>query len=144
MIGDVVLAGASAHFTAAYGMIGLTADGSLSWTLPRLVGLRRAQELLLTNRRVGAEEAAAMGLITRVVPDDALLDEAQEAARKLAAGPTRTLGAQRALLWDSTDAPLEAQLDRELRSMVATADTADHREGVAAFTARRAPAFTGE
>lgn len=143
MIGDVVLAAASAHFATAYGMIGLTADGGLSWTLPRLIGLRRAQELLLTNRRVAADEAAAIGLVTRTVADDDLLAEAREVARKLAAGPTRTLGAQRALLWDSADAALEAQLDRELRSMVTASATADHREGLAAFAARRAPTFTG-
>src|ERR1700739_2464725 len=69
VLGDIALAAPAAHFTVAYTGIGLTPDGGSSWLLPRLVGQRRAQELMLTNRRVGAEEAAGMGLVTRVAQD---------------------------------------------------------------------------
>ena len=72
LAGDITLAAKSAHFTAAYGALGLTPDGGMTWSLPRLVGYRRAQEIILSNRRVSAEEAAAIGLVTRVVADDAL------------------------------------------------------------------------
>jgi 2-(1,2-epoxy-1,2-dihydrophenyl)acetyl-CoA isomerase len=66
------LAAPAAHFTVAHTAIGLTPDGGMSWLLPRLVGLRKAQEMILTNRRVNASEAESMGLITRVVAEGAL------------------------------------------------------------------------
>lgn len=75
IMGDIVLAATSADFIAAFDDVGLTADGGLSWQLPRLIGLRRSQEILITNRRVTAEEAEGMGLITRVVDDEALAAE---------------------------------------------------------------------
>ena len=69
ILGDIVLTVRAAHFTAAYTAIGLTPDGSMTWQLPRLVGLRRAQEMILTNRRVSAEEAERIGLVTRAVDE---------------------------------------------------------------------------
>ncbi|WBO59909.1 enoyl-CoA hydratase/isomerase family protein [Acidocella sp. MX-AZ03] len=87
MLGDIVIAAPAAHFTVAYTAIGLTPDLGASWLLPRLVGLRRAQELALTNRRVGAQEAAAIGLITRVADDPQA--EALTVARTLAQGRAR-------------------------------------------------------
>ena len=83
LLGDVVLAGASAHFTAAYTGIGLTPDGGMSWLLPRLIGLRRTQAMILTNQRVGAAEATAIGLITCMVEDDNLRSEAALVAQRL-------------------------------------------------------------
>src|SRR3546814_10418141 len=70
ILGDVVLAAKSAHFTTAYGAIGLTPDGGMTWLLPRLIGLRRAQEMIVLNKRVSAEEGEAIGLVTRMVDDD--------------------------------------------------------------------------
>ena len=142
MLGDVVLSSRSAHYTAAYGAIGLTADGGLSWLLPRLVGLRKAQEIILTNRRIKAEDAEAIGLVTRTVDDDALIDEGNAAATTLANAPVAALGAARALLRESYESGLETQLDRELRSMVVAADL-EAREGLAAFFAKRPPVFRG-
>jgi 2-(1,2-epoxy-1,2-dihydrophenyl)acetyl-CoA isomerase len=142
MLGDVVLSSRSAHYTAAYGAIGLTADGGLSWLLPRLVGLRKAQEIILTNRRIKAEDAEAIGLVTRTVDDDALIDEGNAAATTLANAPVAALGAARALLKESYESGLETQLDRELRSMVVAADL-EAREGLAAFFAKRPPVFRG-
>lgn len=141
---DLVLAGASSRFVMAYTAIGLTPDGSATWTLPRLVGLRRALELTLTNRRLSAEEAVAEGIATRVVPDDQLDDEALVLARTLAAGPTGALGAAKRLLRESLGRDLEAQLVLETESLAVAAGTADGREGIAAFLGKRAPEFRGE
>jgi 2-(1,2-epoxy-1,2-dihydrophenyl)acetyl-CoA isomerase len=142
ILGDVVLAARSAHFSAAYSAIGLTADGGLSWLLPRLVGLRRAQEMMLTNRRVTADEAEAMGLVTRAVDDGLLGEQGRVMAARLAAAPVAALGAARGLLAESFASGLEAQLDRELRSMIRAA-RGEAREGLAAFLARRKPDFRG-
>src|SRR3546814_12932563 len=80
-MGDVVIAARSAKFAFAYGAIGLTPDGGASWFLPRLIGMRRAQELALLNRRLSGEEAAELGLITRVVVDEAFAGEGMGRAR---------------------------------------------------------------
>jgi 2-(1,2-epoxy-1,2-dihydrophenyl)acetyl-CoA isomerase len=141
--GDVVLAAQSAHFTAAYGSVGLSPDGGVSWLLPRLIGLRRAQEMVIANRRIGAEEAAAIGLVTRLVPDADLMDEGMTQARSLAAAATGAIGAARALLLESYGGSFEGQLERETRSIAALSGTADSREGVTAFLERRKPAFLG-
>jgi 2-(1,2-epoxy-1,2-dihydrophenyl)acetyl-CoA isomerase len=141
--GDVVLAAKSAHFTSAYTAVGLSTDGGLSWMLPRLVGLRKAQEMILRNLRVGAEEAQAIGLITRAVDDAELEAEGRKAAAELANAATPALGAARALLLDGYATPFEAHLEREVRRMAACAATPQSREGVAAFLARRKPDFRG-
>ncbi|MET0547109.1 MAG: enoyl-CoA hydratase/isomerase family protein, partial [Caulobacterales bacterium] len=98
ILGDIVLATPAAHFTMAYTAIGLTPDGGASWLLPRVVGMRKAQEFILTNRRVGAEEAVSIGLATRLVAPEALEEETQKLAEQLAAGATGALGRSRALL----------------------------------------------
>ncbi|HEX7871317.1 MAG TPA: enoyl-CoA hydratase-related protein [Sphingobium sp.] len=143
LIGDVVLAPDTAHFTAAYASVGLSPDGGMSWLLPRLVGVRRAQEIILSNRRITAAAAAEMGMITRAVPADDLAEEGREQARILAAAPTAALASARALLLDSFDRPLEGHLEREARSIAAMGDTQDCREGVTAFAQRRKPLFSG-
>lgn len=142
--GDVVIAAQSAHFTAAYGSVGLTPDGGLSWLLPRHVGLRRAQEIILTNRRIGAEEAARIGMVTRTVADAELAEDARKTAIMLTQAPTRALAGARALLIESSSSTLETQLERETRSITAAGGSDECREGVAAFLARRKPDFSGE
>lgn len=142
--GDVVIAAQSAHFTAAYGSVGLTPDGGMSWLLPRHVGMRRAQEIILTNRRISAQEAASIGMVTRTVPDDTLAEDAARTARMLAQAPTGALAGARALLLESGNSPLESQLERETRSITAAGGSAECREGVAAFLARRKPDFSGK
>lgn len=143
ILGDIAIAARSAQFAVAYSAIGLTPDGGASWMLPRLVGLRRAQEMMLTNRRVGAEEAAAMGLVTRAVADDALVEAARETAEALAQGAVGALAACRRLLHDGATAGLAAQLDAEAASIAAASGSAEGREGVAAFIDKRRPAFPG-
>jgi 2-(1,2-epoxy-1,2-dihydrophenyl)acetyl-CoA isomerase len=140
--GDIVLADPSAHFTLAYTGIGLSPDGGASWLLPRLIGLRRAQELCLTNRRVGAAEAAAMGLVTRVVEEGQLEAETQATAKQLARSATTALGATRRLLLESLANSLESQMELESRTIAAQGATAEGREGVAAFIAKRPPRYT--
>ena len=143
ILGDIALVDPRAQFTLAYTGIGLSPDGGATWLLPRLIGLRRAQELCLRNRRVTAEEAAAMGLVTRVVEGE-LMDEAMDVARDLARSATPALGVTRRLLLDSATASLEAQLDAESRGIASLARTAQGKEGVAAFVEKRAPDFTGD
>jgi 2-(1,2-epoxy-1,2-dihydrophenyl)acetyl-CoA isomerase len=139
--GDVVLAARSAHFTAAYGGIGLTPDGGMSWLLPRLVGLRKAQEIILTNRRIKAEEAQAIGLVTRSVDDERLVEEGQATAGLLAAAALGAFRATRALLQESYSTDYESHLDREAGTIAAAGATEEFREGLAAFLAKRAPNF---
>ncbi|MFW2830094.1 enoyl-CoA hydratase/isomerase family protein [Sphingomonas sp. ID0503] len=141
--GDVVLAGRSAHFTAAYGAIGLTPDGGMSWMLPRLVGLRRAQEIILTNRRIKAEEAEAIGLVTRLVDDDQLAAEGKAVATTLSEAAVGAIGAARALLQDSFGNGFESHLESETRSISAAGASAECKEGLAAFFAKRRPLFKG-
>ena len=137
LAGDITLAARSAHFTAAYGALGLTPDGGMTWSLPRLVGYRRAQEIILGNRRVSAEEAAAIGLVTRVLADDALEAAGAELAANLARASTAALGAARQLLLDSFDAQLEDQLEREAQAIAAAGATPEARAAIAAFLAKR-------
>ncbi len=143
VLGDIALAGRSAHFTCAYTALGVSPDGATSWLLPRLIGLRRAQELMLLNPRIDAEAAAAMGLVTRVVDDLALEAEVMAVVRRLAAGATRAIGRTRALLRDGFGAGLEAHMAAEARAIAASALEADGQEGIAAFLERRAAVFAG-
>jgi 2-(1,2-epoxy-1,2-dihydrophenyl)acetyl-CoA isomerase len=141
---DFVVAAEDAVFTLGYSGIGLTADGGNSWYLPRLVGMRRAQEMFLLNRRLTAAEALEWGLVSRVVPADAAEQEGAEMAARLASGPTRAFGGVRRLLRQSLETGLRDQLAAERASIVETSATADAREGIAAFSERRRPHFTGQ
>lgn len=140
-LGDIALSASSAHFTMAYGGIGLSPDGGASWLLPRLIGLRRAQEMALTNRRVPADEAAAIGLVTRVVADEELGAEADRIVSLLANGPTYAIGRTRRLLLEGLDRSFEAQLEAELQSIADCARSPHGQEGIAAFLEKRRPDF---
>ncbi|MEV6586660.1 enoyl-CoA hydratase/isomerase family protein [Streptomyces acidicola] len=139
---DVTIAADNASFTAAYTGIGYSPDAGVSWSLPRLIGPKRALDLLLTNRRVPVAEAAAMGLVSRVVPAGQLAAEATRTAETLGHGPTAAFGATRRLVAAGLTADLATHLDREARALAAAAASEAGREGVAAFLAKRAPAFT--
>ncbi len=144
LMGDIAIAAQSAHFTTAYTGIGLTPDGGATWLLPRLVGLRRAQEIILLNKRVSATEAAEIGMITKAVPDETLAEEAEAIAVKLANGATRALGRTRNLLNAGFETALETQLELEARSIAASGRGPEGREGVAAFLAKRKPNFRAQ
>ncbi|WP_066557598.1 enoyl-CoA hydratase/isomerase family protein [Croceicoccus bisphenolivorans] len=143
LAGDVVIAGRSASFSTAYGAIGLTADGGMSWLLPRLIGMRRTQDLLLTSRRVDSAEALEIGLVTRVVDDEALAEETARTAQVLAAGAVNAAGRIKDLLLSTLGESLEGQLEREVRMVTQSGLDAESREGVAAFLEKRKPDFKG-
>jgi 2-(1,2-epoxy-1,2-dihydrophenyl)acetyl-CoA isomerase len=141
--GDLVLAAEAAKFTMAYTAAGLSPDGSSSYFLPRLVGLRRAQELMITNRRLSAAEALDWGIVTQVVSDDELADAARSLTARLAAGPTGAYGMVKSLLIDTYDNSLESQMELEGRGIADMAAGADGSEGIQAFIEKRKPVFTG-
>lgn len=140
---DVVVAADDAKFATGFAALGLSGDGASTWFLPRLVGLRRAREMILHNRILSAAEALEWGLIDRVVPLADLAVEADAAAAAMASGPTVAYGKMRRLLWRSLSVDLDDQLLAELESIVECGATADAREGVTAFVERRPPKFTG-
>ncbi len=142
-MGDVVLAAQSATFTIAYTSVGLSPDGGSTFLLPRLIGQRRTQELMFTNRTLTADEAAQWGLITRAVPDAALKTESEKLAAALAAGPTMAFGTVKSLLADTTATTLETQMEMEARGIARNAQSADGREGVSAFVDKRKPRYQG-
>ncbi len=142
--GDLVLAAESAKFTPGYTAIGMSADGASTVLLPRLIGLRRTQELFMTNRRLTAQEALAWGLVTEVAPDAELMARAQTLARGFAQGPTRAYGMVKRLLAATYTNGLETQMELEASSMAALARSHDGPEGIAAFAGRRKPAFRGD
>jgi 2-(1,2-epoxy-1,2-dihydrophenyl)acetyl-CoA isomerase len=142
---DLAVAARSAVFNVAYTAIAASPDGSTSFFLPRLIGLRRAMELTLLNRALTADEAVEWGLINRAVDDDKLPAEIDALAAKLAAGPTAAYGACKRLLYASFANSLETQMENEAQSIAAlAAETRDFREGIAAFVEKRKPAFKGD
>jgi 2-(1,2-epoxy-1,2-dihydrophenyl)acetyl-CoA isomerase len=141
---DIAVAGESTKFVMAYTQIGLSPDGSSSWFLPRVVGLKRALELTLTNRVLSAQEALDYGIVTKVVPDADVHAEAEAIATTLASGPTVAFGIAKRLLHTSLEDTFETHLAREADGIVAASRTKDAREGIASFVEKRRAAFTGE
>jgi 2-(1,2-epoxy-1,2-dihydrophenyl)acetyl-CoA isomerase len=139
--GDLVLAAESASFTMAYTRAGLSPDGSSSYYLPRLVGITKAKELMLTNRTLSAADAEQWGLVTEVVPDAELSDRVNQLADQMAATASKSNGGVKALLLGSFANGLEEQMELEGRLIGILADSADGREGVDAFMAKRKPEF---
>lgn len=140
---DLVLAGRSASFIQAFCKIGLIPDSGGTWMLPRLVGMARAKALTLLGERLSAQEAQDMGLIYKIVDDQALRDEAMTLARHLATQPTHGLGLIKRALHASLDNDFQAQLslERDLQRLAGRSE--DYREGVSAFMAKRTPTFRG-
>jgi 2-(1,2-epoxy-1,2-dihydrophenyl)acetyl-CoA isomerase len=139
-----VIASDKASFTMAYTGIGMTPDGSATYYLPRQIGLRRAEELMVTNRRLSAAEAVEWGLINQCVEADVLTNTVQSLAEKIASGPTLAFGRTRQLLMDSLDNNFSQQLEAEEKAIIDMAKTRDGLGGVAAFKDRKKPAFNGE
>jgi 2-(1,2-epoxy-1,2-dihydrophenyl)acetyl-CoA isomerase len=140
---DIVLAARSAQFLEPFCRLGLVPDAGGTYILPRLVGSARARGLALLGEPLSAEQAAAWGLIWRVVDDERLMEEATALARRLATQATKGLGLiKRALVASATNS-LDAQLDLERDLQREAGRTEDYREGVAAFMAKRPPAFRG-
>lgn len=143
MSADLAIVSDDAFFTLAYRHIGLSGDGCATYLLPRIVGERRALEIALLGERFPAAEAKALGLVNRVVPRAELDAAARRLANDLAHGPTLALAHAKRLIRESWDATWDEQSHREAEAMAASAATQDHREGVEAFLAKRAPKFVG-
>ena len=141
---DMAIAAESAKFTMAYTAAGLTPDGSSTFFLPRIIGRRRAVDLMLTNRRLSAAEAAEWDIVNRVVPDGELMAEAETLAKQLASGPTRAYGGVKKLMVASATNDLETQMDLETDFISGMTETKDGIEGMNAFLEKRAANFTGE
>jgi 2-(1,2-epoxy-1,2-dihydrophenyl)acetyl-CoA isomerase len=140
---DLALCARSSKFNLAYTSVGLTPDGGATFLLPRIVGVKRAMELMLLNRVLSAEEAAAWGLVNEVVADEQLLARAVEIAERLAHGAVSAYGATKRLMAQSLGA-LESQMVLESETIAAQAVSADGLEGMGAFLAKRKPHFPGK
>jgi 2-(1,2-epoxy-1,2-dihydrophenyl)acetyl-CoA isomerase len=140
---DWRVAADSATFTTAFTGVGLSCDTGTSWTLPRLVGLGKAMELLLWPRSVGAAEALEIGLVNWVFPADALLAEVADMAARLAAGPTLAYAAVKQAVQYAAAHSLAESLAVESQLMSRTGGSADHRNAVQSFVAKLKPTFSG-
>jgi 2-(1,2-epoxy-1,2-dihydrophenyl)acetyl-CoA isomerase len=140
---DLVIAARSASFVQAFSKLGLVPDSGGTWSLPRLVGNARALGLTLLGDKLSAEQAAQWGLIWRCVEDAELSTVVDGLATQLAAAPTRGLARTKQALYEGWGRTLEQQLDIERDYQRELGYTADYAEGVAAFTQKRPPVFTG-
>ena len=143
LCGDIVISADTARFTMAYTAAGLSPDLASTYVLPRLIGLRRTQELALTNRILSAAEAADWGMVTSIVSPEDLIGEAEHLAATLAHGPTKSFGSVKRLLLKSFEHEIEAQMEFEAREISLNAAGADGREGIEAFLSKRKPSFNG-
>jgi 2-(1,2-epoxy-1,2-dihydrophenyl)acetyl-CoA isomerase len=136
---DLVVAAESARFLLGATRVGMAPDAGGTVTLAKIVGLRKAMELAMLNPTLSAAEALELGLVNRVVADDALLDEAWALARQLAAGATRALAATKRMIWDGLAAGVDARLPEESRTVSELSGTYDALEGLAAVIGKRTP-----
>lgn len=141
---DIVLAKESAQFIQAFIHIGLIPDCGGTFMLPRLVGLARAMALCMTGEKVSAQEAVQMGMIYKAIPDEVFETQSKAFAQALAEKPTTALVYTKELINKSLDLDLEQQLMQEMRYQVASGNTQDYKEGVAAFLEKRKAQFIGK
>jgi 2-(1,2-epoxy-1,2-dihydrophenyl)acetyl-CoA isomerase len=140
--GDLVLAARSASFTMAYTKAGMSPDGSASYYLPRIVGVRRTQELMLTNRTLSADEALNWGAVTEVVDDAELTARTDALATQMASGAKGSHAAVKKLISATWGNSIEEQMALEATLIGENADAADGKEGIDAFLNKRAPNFS--
>lgn len=138
---DFRVMGRSSVLRHAYTASGLSLDGGCSFTLPRLVGLARAMEIVAFDAPITAEKAVSWGLITQVAEDGRVVEVAMEMASKLREGSLNAFGECKRLITDSFHTPLETQLRNECISISSTAGHPDGREGIQAFLEKRKPIF---
>ncbi|HEY6057670.1 MAG TPA: enoyl-CoA hydratase-related protein [Candidatus Limnocylindrales bacterium] len=140
---DIRIASERASFILAFGRVGLIPDSGATWLLPRLIGPGRAAELAFTTDPLAADDAARYGLVSHVVADTRLLDEARGLARRLATAAPLALALTKRALNRSLEVGLAEALDYEASLQGIAGRTADHAEGVAAFVEKRSPRFSG-
>jgi len=141
---DLRIAAEEASFVLGFGRIGLVPDSGATWLLPRLVGAARAAELAMISEPLSATDAARYGLVLRVVPGDALQDEARKLAVRLADASPRAIALTKRALERTWAASLDEQLEYEAYLQGIAGSTTDHAEGISAFLEKRSPRFTGE
>lgn len=141
---DLVIAGESSRFNQAFIKIGLVPDCGGTFIVPRLVGWKRAAELMMTGDVTSAARALEMGMINAVVPDEELSSAAMAMAERLAQAPTAAIGRIKELLEASATNDYGSQLELERKAQIQSGQTKDFREGVAAFLEKRPPKFVGE
>jgi 2-(1,2-epoxy-1,2-dihydrophenyl)acetyl-CoA isomerase len=141
--GDAVVMADDARLEFAYGRIGLTGDGGSTFWLPRLVGLRRAKELVLMNEPVDADYAVSLGLVTESVPSEEFDERLDAMAARLADGPTKAFGATKQLLDESFGRGFADQLAAETDAIANATKTEDYERGHAAFFGKEDPEFLG-
>jgi enoyl-CoA hydratase/carnithine racemase len=140
---DIRIAGRSAKFAESFLRVGLISGDGGAWYLPRAVGLSKAYEMTFTGRFVEADEAARIGLVSKVVDDDRLLEEACAMAREIAAQPVHSLRLAKRLMRDSQQISLPLSLDIASSMQALAHHTKDQQEAVAAFMEKRVPQFRG-
>jgi 2-(1,2-epoxy-1,2-dihydrophenyl)acetyl-CoA isomerase len=138
---DLAIASDASKFTMAYTRAGLTPDGSSTYFLPRIVGLRRALELTLLNRTLSAAEALSWGILNQVVPESEMLNTAMALARQLADGPLEAFGKAKRLLREGWNESLETQMEWESEEIASVCSSKDAKEGIQAFIEKRRPNF---
>lgn len=141
---DMRIAADSAKFAASFIKVGIVPGDGGAWALSRAVGYAKAAELFFTGDTFGAEEAIAMGLISRAVPADTLIDEAVALGQKIAANPARALRMTKRLLREAQNQRLSDVLELSAAFQAIAHETQDHAEAVDAFLEKRTPVFTGE
>jgi 2-(1,2-epoxy-1,2-dihydrophenyl)acetyl-CoA isomerase len=140
---DFRVAARAASFVMSFSLVGLGPDSGVSWTLPRLVGLARATELLMLAEPIPADRALGLGLVTSVVPDEEFSESALDLARRLAAGPTQSYAAIKQALQYASSHDLTDALDEEAELQARLGQTADHRAATMAFVRKERPRYTG-
>lgn len=141
---DLVIAAANTKFTMAYTGIGITPDGGASFNLPRLVGSKKAMELILLSDVFDAEKAQSYGLVNRVVPQDQLDAETDSLLAKLAKGPTQSYARAKSLVNETWNKSLETHLEDEAEAFEVCSSTRDFKIGVSSFLNKVKPEFVGE
>jgi enoyl-CoA hydratase/carnithine racemase len=141
---DIRIAGESARFAESFVKVGLIAGDGGAWLLPRAVGYSKACEMAFTGEMMGAKEALACGLVSRVVPDAELLDAARALAEKIAANPGHAVRLTKRLMMEGRNARMDTLLEMAAAMQSLVHATSDHREAVNAFLEKRPPRFSGE
>jgi enoyl-CoA hydratase/carnithine racemase len=141
---DIRIASDRAVFAASFLKLGIIPGDGGAWFLPRVVGYSRSAEMLFTGESLDAEAAHQIGLVSRVVPHENLMEEAMALALRIARNPPQVLRWTKRVLRESRNAPLNAILDLSATYQALAHETADHREAIAAFFEKREPEFTGQ